>query len=76
METAATRGKGSVKSNPGGPFPELFDLSIDISEANNVAADHPDLVAEMTAAIRNHKTRLANERRPIGQEETTSSEVK
>lgn len=71
-----TRGKGSVKSNPGGPFPELFDLSQDISESNNLAADHPERVAEMTAAIQNHKARLISERRPIGQEQPAASQVR
>jgi len=34
---------------------ELYDLSKDISEANNVAADHPDIVAKMKAiAEREH----------------------
>ena len=29
----------------------LFDLSSDPNETNNVAADHPDVVSEMKAAI-------------------------
>ena len=31
---------------------ELYDLSKDIGEANNIAADYPDIVAKMRAIMR------------------------
>lgn len=34
----------NVRDNPNGPI-ELYDLSTDIGEQNNLAAEHPDLVA-------------------------------
>jgi len=34
---------------------ELYDLSKDVKEANDVAADHPEVVAEMeTIMVREH----------------------
>ena len=35
-----------VRNNPDAPI-ELYDLSVDIGETNDIAAEHPDIVAEM-----------------------------
>jgi arylsulfatase A-like enzyme len=35
---------------------ELYDLATDIGETNNVAADHPDIVARMLEMMRNART--------------------
>ncbi|MBI5863840.1 MAG: hypothetical protein HZB38_04915 [Planctomycetes bacterium] len=42
-----------LKKNPAAPF-ELHDLSVDPSEQNNIAAQHPDVVRRMNeiAAVR------------------------
>lgn len=39
-----------VRNNPAVPW-ELYDLHADVSEGNNLAADHPERVAEMAAWI-------------------------
>ena len=53
---------------------ELYDLDADIAETTDVATDHPDVVASLTALIADARTRLGDERlgiegsevRPIG----------
>ncbi len=41
----------NVSKNPNAPI-ELYDLSSDIGETNNVAARHPDIVKEMAAIMK------------------------
>lgn len=60
------RGRSTLKKQPAGPFPELFDLSQDISEKHNVAADHPDVVNRLTKLMRDNQRELRKNRRPIG----------
>ena len=43
------------KKKPG--LPELYHLATDLSETRNVAADHPERVAEMTELMRAARTR-------------------
>ena len=45
------------------PEPVLYDLSRDIGEAHNVAADHPDVVEQLTALARDFDTALQRDRR-------------
>ena len=46
-------GGGRKKANrPPNPQPELFDLTTDLSETTNVAGQHPDIVADMTALLK------------------------
>jgi len=44
---AARRAAAATRS----ALPELYDLSNDLSEKKNVAADHPDIVKEMSALL-------------------------
>ena len=45
--------------------PELYDLEADIGEKNNVAAQHPEVVARLTAAVRDFDADLRRNRRPL-----------
>ncbi len=49
--------RGTIK-NPDGPI-ILFDLKTDISEQNNVAADHPEIAREFAGKITQSHTPLA-----------------
>ena len=44
--------------------PQLFDLSTDLGEQNNVAKDHPDLVKELENLLTKHADSIAAETRP------------
>lgn len=44
----------------------LFNLSSDIGEKNNVAADHPDVVKRLSRALSDFKARMKSEGRPRG----------
>lgn len=43
---------------------QLFDLSTDLGEKNNVAKDHPDLVRELENLLAQHADSIAAETRP------------
>ena len=58
--------RSTVKSQPAGPFPELYDLSKDISEKHNVAGKHPKIVERLSKLIRDHRKEIRQNRRPIG----------
>lgn len=50
----AGTGSGGRQAPKGKPFEkpyQLFDLEADLSETNNVAADHPDIVERLTAEL-------------------------
>jgi hypothetical protein len=34
-----------------GPQPQLYDLSVDLGERRNVAAEHPEAVRDLTARL-------------------------
>jgi arylsulfatase A-like enzyme len=44
-----------VRENPNGPI-ELYNLEIDISEENNIASDHPKIVAKMKKIMKEART--------------------
>ena len=56
----------SVKKRPDQKFPALYDLSTDIGEDNNVAADNPEIVARLTKRLAEHKEEIARNARPVG----------
>ncbi len=44
----------AVRPKPGAPF-ELYDLSKDIAETSNIAAEHPDIVAKIEKWIKQNR---------------------
>ncbi len=44
----------------------LFDLKVDIAEANDVASQHPDVLARLTKLREDHKQELSKNARPAG----------
>jgi arylsulfatase A-like enzyme len=48
--------KGIIQNLRKEPFFELYDLSVDESESNNIAADHPELEKEMRRLFRDART--------------------
>jgi arylsulfatase A-like enzyme len=46
--------------------PELYDLVSDISEAKNVAAEHPDIVERLSRTARQFHEELKRNTRPVG----------
>ncbi len=49
----------NVFENPDAPV-ELYDLSVDIGEQNNIADQHPDIVKEMLKTMHNARTQDRN----------------
>jgi len=47
--------------------PALYDLSADIGEKTNVAADHPDVVERLTKMAAEFDAQLKKDARPVGQ---------
>jgi hypothetical protein len=45
-----------VRKNPNSPI-ELYDLSKDIGEENNIAIMHPEMVKKMSAAMKDSHTK-------------------
>jgi len=60
-------GRDTVKKRPDQKFPALYDLSTDIGEDHNVAAEHPEIVQRLTKLIMEHREEIAANRRPAGQ---------
>ena len=63
----AGNGSGGRQQPKGKPFGEpfqLFDLERDLGEQRDVAAEHPERVAEMTAEL--EAIRAAGRSRPVG----------
>jgi len=54
------------KANPNAKGPMLFDLAKDPGEANNIAADHPEIVAKLQAQAQQMAQELNENRRPPG----------
>lgn len=47
----------------------LYNLATDISEKTNLAAQHPEIVAQLKEAMRNFETEITKNARPAGQVE-------
>jgi hypothetical protein len=60
-------GRSTVKAQPAGPFPALYDLEADIAETTNLADRHPDVVARLKQLIDVHRQDIAANSRPVGQ---------
>ena len=60
------RGRDTVKKRPDQVFPALYDLSTDIGEDRNVAAENPEIVARLKKLLAEHKQDIAANRRPVG----------
>jgi arylsulfatase A len=61
------KGRSTVKGQPAGPFPALYNLSTDLSETKNLAEQHPEIVKELSAAIAAHNAEIKTNSRPIGE---------
>ncbi|MEE8452182.1 MAG: sulfatase-like hydrolase/transferase, partial [Thermoguttaceae bacterium] len=60
-------GRDTVKKRPDQKFPALYDLSADIGEDNNVAAENPEVVERLTKLLKDHREDLKANSRPIGE---------
>jgi len=60
-----TAAGGIVRKIPLEPLPWLFDLSSDIGETRNVAAQHPEVVAKLRADLGQTDATLTREARPL-----------
>ena len=58
------RGKWKLVRKPN--TSELYDLSKDISEKNDIAKEHPELVAELNGLLDAHAAQIAANTRPAG----------
>ena len=58
--------KGQKQAKPKRPQPELYDLNQDISEKNNLAAQHPEIVAKLTKMMKEFDEQLKANTRPAG----------
>ena len=45
---------------------QLYDLTVDIGESKNVAADHPDVVARLSKLAAEHEAEINKNKRPVG----------
>ena len=65
IKTPASR--ASAKEKDAAPVPALYDLSADVGEQTNVAADHPDVVERLTKMAAEFDAQLEKDARPAGQ---------
>jgi len=63
------RARSTVKDQPAGPCPQLYDLSADIGETTNLAEKHPEIVERLTKLIEEHRQEIAENKRPVGRVE-------
>ncbi len=47
----------NVRPVPGGPRGQLYDLSVDLAETDNLWAQHPEIVARLSRALEREKAR-------------------
>lgn len=50
-----------------GPLIQLYDLTVDVSEQNNLAEQNPDVVAKLTEVAERYRQDIRQNRRPAGQ---------
>ena len=60
------KARSTVKSQPVGQLPALYDLSTDIAEQNNLADEHPEVVERLTKLIEEHNGEIEANKRPVG----------
>ena len=60
------KARSTVKGQPVGKLPALYDLSTDIAETINVAAEHPEVVARLKKLLDAHAADLEANARPVG----------
>ena len=60
-------GRDTVKKRPNQTYPALYDLSADIGEKNNIAAENPEVVVRLTKLLQDHRDDLKANSRPIGE---------
>ncbi len=56
----------TVKDQPVGALPQLYNLDTDISETRNVAEEHPEIVQRLKQLVEEHQQEIAKNRRPVG----------
>ncbi len=67
-EGADRRRRGQpAPPRPQGPPVQLYDVSVDIGETNNVAGEHPEVVSHLQELVAAHREDLSLNRRPAGQ---------
>ncbi|MEO0476316.1 MAG: sulfatase [Planctomycetota bacterium] len=61
------KARSTVKDQPVGKLPALYDLSTDIGETKNLASQHPEVVAKLKALYEAHLVDIKANSRPKGQ---------
>jgi arylsulfatase A-like enzyme len=67
LHIKAPASRASAKEKVAVPLPALYDLSADVGEQTNVAADHPDVVERLTKMAAEFDAQLEKDARPAGQ---------
>jgi arylsulfatase A-like enzyme len=65
IKTPASRASAKEKEPPA--VPGLYDMAADVGEQTNVAADHPDVVEQLTKMAAEFDAQLTKDARPAGQ---------
>ncbi|HET6441832.1 MAG TPA: sulfatase [Phycisphaerae bacterium] len=66
LHIKAPASRASAKEKEAVPLPALYDLSVDVGEQTNVAADHPDVVEQLTKTAAEFDAQLEKDARPVG----------
>ena len=66
-EAGNKKAKAAKKNGPDSSRPQLYNLSVDPVEANDVAADQPQIVARLQAEAERREAEIKEHRRPAGQ---------
>ena len=67
LHIKAPASRASTREKEAAPLPALYDLSVDVGEQTNVAADHPDVVERLTKMAAEFDAQLTKDARPVGQ---------